>query len=75
MYIVEISPDTHYHVSQFFDQEFNYTSEHEDAMPLIGLQNSVLGMKQEWKCKEGIRILMGNFWKKCVQDVRDARKT
>jgi len=59
----------------FFGQEFNYTSEHEDAIPLIWLQNSVMGMQQEWKCKEDIRILMGNFWKKCAEDVRDARTT
>lgn len=67
--------DTHYHVSQFFGQEFNYTPEHEDAKPLIWLQNSVVGMQQEWKCKEVIQILMGNSWKKCVEDVGDARTT
>lgn len=73
LYNVDICPDTYYHVSRFFGQEFNYTSEHEDAMPLIWLQNSVVGMEQEWKCKEGIQILMRNFWKKCGEDVGDAR--
>jgi hypothetical protein len=58
-----------------FLAEFNYTSEPEDAIPLIWLQNSVVGMEQEWKFEEGIWILMGNFWKKCAEDVRDARTT
>jgi len=35
LYNADICPDTHYHVSQFFGHEFNYISEHEDAMPLI----------------------------------------
>lgn len=75
LYNVDVCPDTHYHVSQFFGQEFNYTSEHEDAIPHIWLQNSVVGMQQEWKCKDGIRILLGNFWKKCAEDVGDERTT
>lgn len=75
LYNADICPDTHYHVSQFFGHEFNYISEHEDAMPLIWMQNSVVRMEQEWKRKKGIQILMGNFWKKCVEDVRDERTT
>lgn len=75
LYNVDTYPDTHYHVSQFFGQEFNYTSEHEDAIPLIWLQNSVVDMQQELKCKDSIWILIGNFWKKCAEDVRDARTT
>jgi len=30
-------------------------------------------MEQERKCKEGIQILMRNFWKKCGEDVGDER--
>jgi len=25
---------------------------------------------EEWNCKEGIQILMGNFWKECVEEMQ-----
>jgi hypothetical protein len=46
LYNADIHPDTHYSVSQFFGQEFYYTFQHEDAMPLIWLKI------QSWACSK-----------------------